>query len=152
MCNYCNKNDRFLPKKFGRINNCITFAIAIRQGQLPEWPNGADCNSADLRLRWFESITAHRYCGSSSVDRALAFQAEGRGVEPRLPLYRRSTYINVGAFFCIFPLIAKGFLLNTVAMLIIVEIFLTYTIFQTSLKSRDTTSPSIRTKKQKNKI
>ena len=28
-------------------------------GQLPEWPNGADCNSAGLRLRWFESITAH---------------------------------------------------------------------------------------------
>ena len=26
-------------------------------------------------------------CGSSSVDRALAFQAEGRGFEPRLPLY-----------------------------------------------------------------
>ena len=25
-------------------------------------------------------------CGSSSVDRALAFQAEGRGVESRLPL------------------------------------------------------------------
>ena len=25
-------------------------------------------------------------CGSSSVDRALAFQAEGRGFEPRLPL------------------------------------------------------------------
>lgn len=30
-----------------------------KNGQLPEWPNGADCNSADLRLRWFESITAH---------------------------------------------------------------------------------------------
>ena len=28
-------------------------------------------------------------CGSSSVDRALAFQAEGRGVEPRLPLLER---------------------------------------------------------------
>ena len=26
------------------------------------------------------------YCGSSSVDRALAFQAGGRGFEPRLPL------------------------------------------------------------------
>ena len=26
-------------------------------------------------------------CGSSSVDRALAFQAEGRGFEPRLPLF-----------------------------------------------------------------
>ena len=25
-------------------------------------------------------------CGSSSVDRASAFQAEGRGFEPRLPL------------------------------------------------------------------
>ena len=74
-------------------------------GQLPEWPNGADCNSAGFRLRWFESITAHFFesgklkflgtdnipsgnvnCGSSSVDRALAFQAEGRGFESRLPL------------------------------------------------------------------
>ncbi len=26
------------------------------------------------------------YCGSSSVDRALAFQAKGRGFESRLPL------------------------------------------------------------------
>ena len=26
-------------------------------------------------------------CGSSSVDRALAFQAEGRVFEPRLPLF-----------------------------------------------------------------
>ena len=26
-------------------------------------------------------------CGSSSVDRALAFQAEGRGFESRLPLF-----------------------------------------------------------------
>ena len=29
-------------------------------GQVPEWPNGADCKSAGLRLRWFESILAHR--------------------------------------------------------------------------------------------
>ena len=28
-------------------------------GQIPEWPNGADCKSAGLRLRWFESIFAH---------------------------------------------------------------------------------------------
>ena len=27
------------------------------------------------------------YCGNSSVDRALAFQAEGRGFEPRFPLF-----------------------------------------------------------------
>ena len=43
--------------------------------------------------RWFESIFAHKNCGSSSVDRALAFQAEGRGFEPRLPLYRRDDLI-----------------------------------------------------------
>src|SRR5574344_1773823 len=73
---------------------CITFAPAKAKGQIPEWPNGADCKSAGLRLRWFESIFAHiamsvisgKNCGSSSVDRALAFQAEGRGFEPRLPL------------------------------------------------------------------
>ena len=29
-------------------------------------------------------------CGSSSVGRALAFQARRRGFEPRLPLYRRA--------------------------------------------------------------
>ena len=59
-------------------------------GQIPEWPNGADCKSAGVRLRWFESIFAHNSHaenrGSSSVDRALAFQAGGRGFEPRLPL------------------------------------------------------------------
>ena len=73
------------------------FASDLRRklllGQIPEWPNGADCKSAGLRLRWFESIFAHKQinscllsCGSSSVDRALAFQAGGRGFEPRLPL------------------------------------------------------------------
>ena len=55
-------------------------------GALPEWPNGADCKSADVRLRWFESITPHEKSGSSSVGRATAFQAVGRGFEPRLPL------------------------------------------------------------------
>jgi hypothetical protein len=33
------------------LKNCV--------GQVPEWPNGADCKSAGLRLRWFESILAH---------------------------------------------------------------------------------------------
>ena len=35
--------------------------------------------------------TKHKLiCGSSSVDRASAFQAEGREFEPRLPLYDNS--------------------------------------------------------------
>ena len=33
--------------------------IVTRLGQIPEWPNGADCKSAVFRLRWFESIFAH---------------------------------------------------------------------------------------------
>ena len=29
-------------------------------GRIPEWPNGADCKSAGLYLRWFESIFSHK--------------------------------------------------------------------------------------------
>ena len=36
------------------------------------------------------SLPTQLTCGSSSVDRALAFQAEGRGFESRLPLSRKS--------------------------------------------------------------
>ena len=32
------------------------------------------------------TLNSQLICGSSSVDRALAFQAEGRGFESRLPL------------------------------------------------------------------
>ena len=35
------------------------FSEIVIFGQIPEWPNGADCKSAGLRLRWFESIFAH---------------------------------------------------------------------------------------------
>ena len=57
-------------------------------GKIPKRPTGADCKSAGLRLRRFESCSSHFFClsGSSSVDRASAFQAEGRGFESRLPL------------------------------------------------------------------
>ena len=73
------------------------------KGGVPEWPNGADCKSAGVRLRWFESIRPHSLChnellrlpvsgegknecGSSSAGRAIAFQAIGREFEPRLSL------------------------------------------------------------------
>jgi hypothetical protein len=67
-------------------------------GGMPEWPKGAGCKPAGIRLRRFESCFPHsharftaqpdrvRSCGSSSVGRASAFQAEGRGFESRLPL------------------------------------------------------------------
>ncbi len=41
------------------------------------------------------------FCGSSSVDRALAFQAEGRGFESRLPLF---------FFFCCYSSAVEHFL------------------------------------------
>ena len=37
-------------------------------------------------------------CGSSSVDRASAFQAEGREFEPRLPLKGKSTIFMADFF------------------------------------------------------
>src|ERR1700690_711396 len=46
---------------------CPAHALVGRQqgpvfmvGRLPKWPTGADCKSAGLRLRWFESITYHQ--------------------------------------------------------------------------------------------
>ena len=44
-------------------------------------------------------------CGSSSVDRASAFQAEGRGFEPRLPLkdLQKRFYQRVKPFLCLYP-------------------------------------------------
>ena len=78
-------------------------------GRVVKWPTTTDCKSVLLRVRWFESALAHSHlpglltavgepgnlanvlfgnvsCGSSSVGRATAFQAVGRGFEPRLPL------------------------------------------------------------------
>ena len=46
--------------------------------------------SCVCRLRRKRCSDAVYFCGSSSVDRASAFQAEGREFEPRLPLYKES--------------------------------------------------------------
>ncbi len=63
-------------------------------GQVPKWLNGADCKSAGLRPTEVRTLpcpptsSLHCRCGSSSVGRASAFQAEGREFESRLPLKR----------------------------------------------------------------
>ena len=59
----------------------------------------ADCKSAVIRLRWFESTHSHNISGSSSVGRALAFQAKGRGFESRFPLNENQALTDVSAFF-----------------------------------------------------
>ena len=80
-------------------------------GEVAEWTKAADCKSAGVRLRRFESCPPHHDCGFwisgfgfrnysaigncrptiefagvAQLARASAFQAEGRGFESRLPL------------------------------------------------------------------
>jgi hypothetical protein len=71
----------------------IGYVPAVGRGEVPERPKGADCKSAGLRLQRFKSSPPHSktfgfkpLSGSSSVGRASAFQAEGRGFESRFPL------------------------------------------------------------------
>ena len=54
-------------------------------GRYQSWSNGAGCKPAAETLRRFESFPAH-LSGNSSVGRATAFQAVGRGFESRFPL------------------------------------------------------------------
>jgi hypothetical protein len=77
-------------------------------GEVPERPKGADCKSAGVRLRRFESSPLHtgdvgasdppvRQRGSSSVGRARAFQARGRGFDSRLPLVASCAHVAQAA-------------------------------------------------------
>ncbi len=69
----------------------------VGSGEVPEWPKGADCKSAGVSLRRFESSPLHMTHGDQHVAsfdagiaqlvRASAFQAEGRGFESRFPLF-----------------------------------------------------------------
>jgi hypothetical protein len=61
---------------------CLT-----RRGEVPEWPKGADCKSAGDAFEGSNpSLSTIFVCGNSSVGRARAFQARGRGFESRFPL------------------------------------------------------------------
>ena len=73
----------------------------VGSGEVPEWPKGADCKSAGVSLRRFESSPLHMTHGDQHVTsfdagiaqlvRASAFQAEGRGFESRFPLSAGAT-------------------------------------------------------------
>ena len=52
-----------------------------------ELPRGNDRQMREAQRK--RRLSETRKCGSSSVGRALAFQAKGRGFEPRLPLKLR---------------------------------------------------------------
>ena len=55
-------------------------------GEVPEWPKGADCKSAGDAFEGSNPSLSTIFRGNSSVGRARAFQARGRGFESRFPL------------------------------------------------------------------
>ena len=63
---------KYQSGQMGQTVNLLAYAFGGSNPSLPTF------------LRLERSLV---FCGSSSVDRALAFQAEGRGFEPRLPLF-----------------------------------------------------------------
>ncbi len=63
--------------------------VLKKGGEVAEWSKAADCKSAGVSLRGFESYPPHvpwLSAGVAQLARASAFQAEGRGFESRLPL------------------------------------------------------------------
>src|SRR5262249_59410520 len=69
-------------------------------GGVPEWPKGTDCKSVGDAFGGsnpppstiFKAIRRKHLSGNSSVARASAFQAEGRGFESRFPLHPSQGY------------------------------------------------------------
>ena len=70
-------------------------------GEVPKRPNGAGCKPVGASLRRFESSPLHQAAprsrgiarnraGIAQLARAQAFQAWGRGFEPRFPLQTKS--------------------------------------------------------------
>ena len=81
------------------ILNFSSLTCSSSIGEVPEWPKGADCKSAGSAFGGSNPpLSTSEFCkrnshymmvykrGNSSVGRASAFQAEGRGFESRFPL------------------------------------------------------------------
>ena len=68
---------RYQSGQMGQTVNLLAYAFGGSNPSLPT-PNRSGLSDAVC------------FCGSSSVDRASAFQAEGREFEPRLPLLIRT--------------------------------------------------------------
>ena len=64
----------------------IAANILLIIGEVPEWPKGADCKSAGDAFEGSNPSLSTIFRGNSSVGRARAFQARGRGFESRFPL------------------------------------------------------------------
>ena len=71
----------------GRIRKMLlTLQPRIRLGVFQSGQMGQTVNLLSFDFGGSNPSAPTTFCGNSSVDRALAFQAGGRGFEPRLPL------------------------------------------------------------------
>ena len=78
----------------GGSNPFASSPYGTRSGEVAEWTKAADCKSAGESLRRFESCPPQKFsAGVAQLARASAFQAEGRGFEPRLPLIFRDAHV-----------------------------------------------------------
>ena len=68
----------------GQTVNLLAYAFGGSNPSLPTCRTDRGCKR--LMRTMISCLDAVCFCGSSSVDRALAFQAKGREFEPRLPL------------------------------------------------------------------
>ena len=86
----------FQSGQMGQTVNLLSFDFG---GSNPSPPTLKSNVFAELsasrvqKLAYAEAKPRYRACGNSSVDRALAFQAGGRGFEPRFPLYKQNAVI-----------------------------------------------------------
>ena len=67
----------------GQTVNLLAYAFGGSNPSLPTMDRSGLQKSFKTRMVRSDAVY---FCGSSSVDRALAFQAKGREFEPRLPL------------------------------------------------------------------
>ena len=78
----------FQSGQMGQTVNLLSFDFG---GSNPSAPTLKRCfaelkASRAQKFAYAGATPKSRFCGNSSVDRALAFQAGGRGFEPRFPL------------------------------------------------------------------
>ena len=67
---------------------CLRYLCKAKRKSTGEYQSGQMGQTVNLLVFTFggSNPSSPTICGSSSVDRASAFQAEGREFEPRLPL------------------------------------------------------------------
>ena len=90
------KSDEVIAEKKRKNRSLWKSGFEASKRRRRELPHGNDRQMREAQRK--RRLSETRKCGSSSVGRALAFQAKGRGFEPRLPLKLRQCSSGVERF------------------------------------------------------